>query len=251
MNVMADSEGPPTINAPGFGDIQLGTYLAGGISAALYNREKSGQGEYVNVSLYHCGIFNFSVPLSAEPYATMYPYTRSHPLTPLVNTYKCSDGEWYYLGTPDYITYFARACRALGLEEMAENEDYSSIMGMLMNVEDIVKIFDEIFIQKPSTEWKKIFDEADIPGEIVCRWKDVLSDEQAYANTFLKRLNYTNGNTGVLPTTPIRFGSMDIHDYDHLPGGVGCDTVEILKEIGIGKEDADKLKASKAVFFKE
>ncbi|MDR1130827.1 MAG: CoA transferase [Oscillospiraceae bacterium] len=247
MRAMADGDGPPTINAPGFGDNQLAMFLAGGISAALYKREKIGQGDYVNVSLYHCGIFAFAVPLSAEPYASLYPYTRTHPLTPLVNTYQCSDGVWYYLGTPDYVTYFARAARALELDELAENEEYSSIMGMLMNIEEIVQMFDAKFIQKPSAEWKEIFDKANVPGEIVCTWQDVLKDEQAYANTFLKKLNYTNGNTGVLATTPVRFGSMDIYDYSKLPGGIGCDSVAILKSLGMSEAEIEKLREEKVI----
>lgn len=246
MHAMADNAGPPTINAPGFGDNQLAMYLAGGISAALYQREKTGKGDYVNVSLYHVGIYAFSVPLVGEYYATMYPYTRTHPLTPLVNTYKCSDDKWYYLGTPDYNTYFARAAAALGLGELAENDEYNSIMGMLMNVEEIVKMFEDKFIQKTSSEWRQIFDDANVPGEIVCDWQDVLHDEQAYANGFLENVEYTNGNKGVLATTPVRFGSMGKFDY-RLPGGVGCNSVEILEELGMSKADIEKLKEEKVI----
>lgn len=241
MNSMADPNGPPTINTPGFGDNQLAMYLAGGVAAALYKREKTGKGDYVNVSLYHVGIYAFAVPLTGEYYATMYPYTRTHPLSPLVNTYKCSDGVWYYLGTPDYITYFARAARTLGLGELADNEDYNSIMGMLMNVEEIVQMFEAKFIQKTSLEWRKIFDEADVPGEIVSNWQDVLHDEQAYANGFLEKMKYTNGNEGVLATTPVRFGSMGKFDY-RLPGSVGCNSVEILEELGLSADEISKLK---------
>ncbi len=246
MHAMADNEGPPTINAPGFGDNQLAMYLAGGISAALYKREKTGKGDYVNVSLYHVGIYAFAVPLVGEYYATMYPYTRTHPLTPLVNTYKCADGKWYYLGTPDYNTYFARAAGALGLQELAENDEYNSIMGMLMNVEEIVKMFEEKFIQKTSLEWRQIFDDANVPGEVVCEWQDVLHDEQAYANGFLENMEYTNGNKGVLATTPVRFGSMGKFDYK-LPGGVGCNSVEILKELGMSEAEIEKMKEDKVI----
>jgi len=246
MNAMADPEGPPTINTPGFGDNQLAMYLAGGIAAALYKREKTGKGDYVNVSLYHVGIYDFSVPLAGEQYATMYPYTRTHPLSPVVNTYKCSDGGWYYLGSSDYNVYFPKAARALGLDEIAENEDYCSIMGMLMNVEEIVKMFEDKFIQKTTHEWKKIFDEADVPGEIVFTWQNVLHDEQALQNGFLEKIDYSNGNKGLLATTPVRFGSMGKFDY-RLPGGVGCNSVEILEELGLSKEEIEKMKEEKII----
>ena len=53
MNAMPDAESVPTSNVPGFGDLQLSMFLAGGVAGALYNREKTGKGDYVNVSLYH------------------------------------------------------------------------------------------------------------------------------------------------------------------------------------------------------
>lgn len=251
MHTMADNQGEPTINAPGFGDLQLSMFLAGGISAALYKREKTGKGDYVNVSLYHVGIYDVAVPLSGQPYATMYPYSRVHPLTPLVNTYRCSDGVYYYLGTPDYINYFGKAATALGLGHLADDEEYNSIMGMLMNVEEIVKMFEEKFIQKTSLEWRKIFDDANVPGEVVCSWDDVLKDEQAYENLFLKKLNYANGNTGVLATTPVRFNQMEVADYERLPGDIGCDSVEILKEMGLSDGEIAEYKKNGVVTYPE
>ena len=176
----------------------------------------------------------------------MYPYTRTHPLSPVVNTYKCSDGNWYYLGSSDFNVYFPKAARALGLDEIAENEDYCTIMGMLMNVEEIVKMFEDKFIQKTTHEWKKIFDDADVPGEIVFTWQDVLHDDQALENGFLEKIDYSNGNKGLLATTPVRFGSMGKFDY-RLPGGVGCNSVEILEELGISKEEIEKMKEEKII----
>jgi len=107
-------------------------------------------------------------------------------------------------------------------------------------------MFEEKFIQKTSLEWRQIFDDANVPGEIVCDWQDVLHDEQAYANGFLEKMEYTNGNKGVLATTPVRFGSMGKFDYN-LPGGVGCNSVEILKELGMSAEEIEKLKAEMVV----
>jgi len=50
----------------------------------------------------------------------------------------------------------------------------------------------------------------------------------------------------VLATTPVRFGSMGKFDYN-LPGGVGCNSVEILGELGMSKEEIEKLKEDKVI----
>jgi len=246
MNAMPDAESVPTSNVPGFGDLQLSMFLAGGVAGALYNREKTGKGDYVNVSLYHVGIFDLGILLAGQPYATVYPWSRSAPLSPICCTYKCSDGEWYYLGSSDYNVYFPKVCHALGLDEWAEDPEYCSIMGMLSNSVEIREKFDELFAKKTSHEWEKIFTEADVPSERVFKLQEVLEDEQAWANDFFVKMEYTNGNSSPLPTTPVRFGSMGKFDY-RLPGGVGCNSVEILEELGISKEEIEKMKENNVI----
>lgn len=246
MNVMPDAETVPTYNVPGFGDLQLSMFLAGGVAAALYNREKTGKGDYVNTSLYHIGIYDLGIIMAGEPYASIYPISRRVPLSPIVCTYKCSDGEWYYLGCSDYNIYFPKICRVLGLDKWADDEEYASIMGMLSNAEEIRTTFDEKFIHKTSFEWETIFSDADIPGERVYKLQDVLKDEQAWANDFLVDVKFGSGNSSPLVTTPVRFRSAGTFDY-RLPGGVGCNTDEILGEIGFSKEDIEKMKENKIV----
>lgn len=248
MNVMPDAESVPTANVPGFGDLQLSMFLAGGIAGALFKREKTGKGDYVNVSLYHVGIYDLGIILAGQPYATVYPWSRSVPLSPICCTYKCSDGEWYYLGSSDYNVYFPKVCRALGLDEWAEDPEYCSIMGMLSNSKEIREKFDEIFACKTSHEWEKIFTEADVPSERVFKLEDVLEDAQAWDNDFFVKLQYENGGSSPLVTTPVRFKSAGLFDY-RLPGGVGCDTIDILEKLGFSKDKIAALKDSKIVNY--
>lgn len=70
---------------------------------------------------------------------------------------------------------------------------------------------------------------------------------RAHANRFLQRIEYSNGNKGVLATTPVRFGSMEVLDYNKLPTGVGCDTDSVLEDMGMSKEEIEKLKENKVV----
>lgn len=246
MADLADKGGNPTGNAPGFGDFQLAMFLAGGISAALYHRTQSGKGDYISTSLYHVGIHDFSLVLSCEPYATVLPQSRLEPVSPIVNAYKCSDGEWFYLGCSDYLLYFPRVCRALGIDEWAENEDYCEIWGMLSRRSEIRERFDGIFATKTRDEWMEIMTEYDVTAEKCAHFGDVIKDEQAWANDFLLKIDYKNGNKGILTSTPVRFESMGLPPMK-LPGGVGCDSVEILKELGVSDEDIARFKEERVI----
>lgn len=252
MHAIPDAGGPPSANVPAFGDVQLAICLVAGIAGALFNREKTGEGDYVNASLLHMGVFDLGLLMAAQPYGgDMYPWSREEPLCPTCCTYKCSDGEWYYIGTPDYITYFPPICRVLGLDHLAEDEEYNDIMGMLMHRVEIREWFEEKFMQKTSLEWDKLFRAADIPSERVYKLEDVLHDEQNWANDFIKNVEYANGNKGPIVTTPVRFGSMDTSEIVSLPGAAGCDSDAILKGLGFDESGIAKLKEEGAVNIPE
>lgn len=250
MNLIADKEGPPPMNAPAFGDNQLALSLLAGINLALYNREKTGKGDYVHASLYHMGIYTLGFVHAADYYEQLYPFTHSDPQSPLVTVYKCSDGNWLYLASPDYITYFPKACDVLGLHELGQNEDYNDIMGMLMNKLEIKEMFQAEFIKKTALEWAELFAAASVPAERIFTSKDVREDEQVYANDFMKWVTHGNGNKSPMATTPTRLRSMgNGFDYEFLPGGIGAEAKEILAEMGYSEEDMKRLKDEGVINF--
>lgn len=250
MNLVADKEGPPPTNVPAFGDNQLALSLLAGINLALYNREKTGKGDYVHASLYHVGIYTLGFVHAADYYEQVYPISHSDPQSPLVCVYKCSDGEWLYLASPDYITYFPKVCKLLGLDELGQNEDYNDIMGMLMHKAEIKEILQAEFLKKTAYEWAELFAEASVPAERIFSSKDVREDEQVYANDFLKIVTHKNGHKSPMATTPTRLRSMgNGFDYEFLPGGIGAEAKEILAELGYSEEDMKKLKDEGVINF--
>jgi crotonobetainyl-CoA:carnitine CoA-transferase CaiB-like acyl-CoA transferase len=252
MNIIADSQGPPPINSPAFGDNQLALSLLAGINMALYNREKTGKGDYVHASLYHMGIYTLGFVHAADYYEQVYPLTHSDPQSPLVTVYKCSDGEWLYLASPDYITYFPKVCDLLGLHELGQDEEYNDIMGMLMHKIEIRDMLQAEIIKKTAYEWAELFAGASIPAERIFSSKDVREDEQVYANDFMKWVTHGNGKKSPMATTPTRLRSMgNGFDYEFLPGGIGAEAKEILAELGYNEQDMLRLKEEGIINFGE
>ena len=252
MDIIADRNGPPTFNAPAFGDNQLALSLLAGINLALYNREKTGKGDYIHSSLYHIGIYALGFVHAADFYEHTLPGTHSDPQSPLVTVYKCADGKWLYIASPDYITYFPKVCDLLGLHELGQNEEYNDIMGMLMHKIEIRDMLQAEIIKKTTLEWAELFAEASIPAERIFSSKDVREDEQVYANDFLKIVTHGNGNKSPMATTPTRLRSMgNGFDYEFLPGGIGAEAKDILKELGYSEEDMKKFKDEGVINFGE
>ena len=252
MNMIADKEGPPPYNAPAFGDNQLALSLLAGINLALYNREKTGKGDYVNASLYHMGIYAMGFVHAADFYEQLYPMSHSDPQSPLVTVYKTSDNDWLYLACPDYITYFPKVCDVIGLHELGQNEDYNDIMGMLMNKIEIRDMIQEKIINKTALEWAEIFADASVPAERIFTSKDVREDPQVHACEFMKWVTHGNGKKSPMASTPTRLRSMgNGFDYEFLPGGIGAEAKDILKEIGYSEADFQKLSDDRIINFGE
>lgn len=252
MDIIADREGPPPFNAPAFGDNQLALSLLAGINAALYNREKTGKGDYVHASLYHVGIYALGFVHAADYYEHTLPGTHTDPQSPLVTVYKCSDGKWLYIASPDYITYFPKVCNLLGMPEFGQDEEYNDIMGMLMHKIEIRDRIQEKIIEKTSLEWAELFAAESIPAERIFSSKDVREDPQVYANDFMKWVTHGNGNKSPMATTPTRLRSMgNGFDYEFLPGGIGAEAKEILGEMGYSEDDMKKLKDDGVINFGE
>lgn len=242
MADLGEKGGVPTSTAAGLGDLQLGMTLAGGIAAALFNRTRTGEGDYVSTALYHIGIYGFGIVNSASYYnPDLYPTTRKNPAAPSANCYKCKDGEWFMVGSASWPGYSSKIFRLVGLDEWADDPEICSIKGMLGRKREIVDALEEKFLERTSVEWDELFAEALVPAERMLHFKDVMEDEQAWANDFLHRMEYPSGNSAPLPTTPVKFGSLGEPDFVH-PTNVGEDNDEVMAMLGYSQDEVDALR---------
>ena len=101
-------------------------------------------------------------------------------------------------------------------------------------------------LEKTLDEWSALLEEADLPFEKVQSCEDILEDEQAWANDFLFKTKYANGNEGVLVNGPVKFKTMGIKEYTPAPR-VGEHTEEVLKELGYTEEEILNMVNSQAV----
>lgn len=238
----------PLLNpVSGFGDHLAGLGLAGGIAAALLKRERTGLGDKVEVGLYQTGIYAFGCSLLSTYYGREYPKVRGLGANPLVTSYRCADGEWIFVSATDFAGQWGKICReVLGHPELAEDPRFWPQKNMIANCAEAVRLLDEIFATKTTKEWQALLIKADVAHEIVQHWKDVLQDEQAWANDYLREVAYDNGKKAVFPNTPINFASQPEKPFQ-LSRGVGADTEGILKELGYSQPEIDALAAAEKI----
>ena len=228
------------VNAPSsVGDTASGYLLLAEISAALYNRERTGKGDYVRSTLFRNGIFTMGTMaiIAQKPFGNPYPRKRSRAGAP-GGSYCCADGEWIFLATGDPIKNFPAVHRMIGRPDLTENR-------RRMDPEAYYGIIRDAFLTKSAEEWISMGNAEDVPIVRMNHFSDISEDPQAWANGFVEHVTFPSGNTDVMPSSPIEMDSADVPPT--VPAsGVGAHTEEILQGLGYTPEQIRQMMESGA-----
>ena len=244
-NYRPGEEGTILVPPAAVGDIATGLTLAGGIMAAMYNREKTGEGCHVFTSLLAQAVYMNHDALVEVQYGEKYPKSRKAPRRSLLNTYQCGDGGWITIAvTVDFERYFPGIMRAIGREDLIGDPRFQSIDDTTYaRAPEMVRILDEGFAKLTQAEALERLQSADIPAYKVQGTADLLDDPQVHANNMIYQLPVTtppkeNQECIYVPATPVKFDTLDSGVACNVTRGprLGENTTEILKEYGYSDE---------------
>ena len=215
---------------PGIGDQMTALQLLSGVSLALWHRDRTGEGQFVEASLLKSGIWGMSYPLlntALNPGGAFIREPRTNHYRPTFNVYKCKDGAWIQLLGLDLGRFDAAICKALGL-----NYD---IVHPQSNPAKI-HVFENVFITEDSKHWEAKLDENKVWYQRALRLDEVLQAPQAHAvGSFVN----IPGVQHPLVTSPV---SLSAGKGVHGPQGeapvCGDHTVEVLEGIGMTAHEA-------------
>jgi crotonobetainyl-CoA:carnitine CoA-transferase CaiB-like acyl-CoA transferase len=243
-----DGQYPVALPGPAYGDIQSGAHLAGGIAAALFQRERTGKGAIVDVSLLGSGLWALQ-PTIAGAYSSgqerLAPLDRSRPANPLWNVYRTGDGRFLALSMLEGDRYWPGFCEAVRRPELIADERFATAEAREANTEACVELLDELFAAHPLEEWKAILGRQEGPWAVTQTPRAALDDGQAVANNYLQWVKYDNG-----ATLPLVHAPAQIDEHAATLGtapGHGTDTDEVLLEAGLSWDDLIRLKVAGAI----
>lgn len=210
VNAVFRQAGESPATAPqGFGDFNAASMFAGGICAALYEREKTGVGDKVVINLYHVATWGHAHGLQSAQFGAQYPNKRTRVNNPFNNTYLAKDGIWFLICLPDYNRYFNLMMDMLGYPELKDREDISTLNAIRDNgmQEFVIEKISAGYAQKDYEEWDRIMIEREVPHQKLFDYTDILDDEECYTNDLLRRYESLDYGPRALGTTPLRFGN--------------------------------------------
>ncbi|HEY4408301.1 MAG TPA: CoA transferase [Acidimicrobiia bacterium] len=243
-----DAGFPIPLPGPAFGDIQSGAHLAGGIAAALFQRERTGKGAVVDVSLLGSGLWAMQ-PVIAGAHSAgqerLAPVDRRRPSNPLWNVYRTGDGRFLSLSMLEGDRYWPGFCIAVDRPDLLLDERFADSAARSAHIEECVDVLDAIFAGHTLEEWKVILGGQEGPWSVTQTPQGALDDPQSAANNYLQWVKYDNGATLPLINAPAQ---IDGRPAALRPApGQGADTDGFLLEAGLTPDDLVRLKVAGAI----
>ena len=247
QHLMGEPGSPPPQQRGGMMDRTVGAHMVAGIMAALYHREKTGQGQELEFSLYHSGLWTIAADIQvALGGQELEQNNRGQAINPLWNSYCARDGRWLQLAMLQADLSWADFCRALGRPEMENDPRFSDLAARAENREELIQLLDDIFITKDRAEWEELLKANNCIFGRIETPEEVINDPQANINGFFSEVDHPTAGTVKYLNTPIRFNQN--------PGGIqtaspeaGQNTEELLLELGYSWDDIERFKDLKAI----
>ncbi len=233
---------PPQMPAA-MGDLTAALCIAGAVSTALFTREKTGMGEKVDISL--CSVsawvmaWEILVALT-QGKETAYKY-QDKARNPLFNVYQTKDGRWIQLACLTSDLYWDEFCRAIGREELINNQMFNSDLEREKNKEVLIAIIRRVFSSKTLNEWEEILRRHGIVYEKVRHVTEWVTDAQAKENHFFVQMVHPIKGHMPLVNSPVNFTNT-ISSVRIAAPLYGQHTEDILLQLGYSWEEILDLK---------
>jgi crotonobetainyl-CoA:carnitine CoA-transferase CaiB-like acyl-CoA transferase len=247
------SDSPRIINQPGgaYGDSMGGMTIAGGIAAALFARERTGEASVVDVSLMSVGAWAFALSLgnallSGEEQAPgPLDSPMNIPVNPTIGTFRTSDGRWINFTMLQPGRYFADVCRHLGLDHLIDDERFDTAEKLMANAREAGRHVAEAIGAKPFSYWVQHLRTMEGQWAPVQGPLEIVADPQMEANGYILPVTDLEGNERRLVASPVQFDERP-PELTRAPQ-FAEHTDDILRDLGRSEDEIIQLKIAGAV----
>lgn len=237
-----DDERMPSQPGPAFGDSMGAMTIAGGISAALLARERTGEPQSLEVSLLATGMWAMAsgIAMSHVSQTPWRPFDMSGvAFNPLLGNFATNDGRMVNITCLQPLKYWQEFCAVIGRPELIEDERYADHETLTANAGDAKAIVEEWIAARSLDEVRR--DLADFTGQWtpVLDSLEIIDDPQVVANGYVQDLENEAGVPFKLVTTPVQFNGeaspvgrapgFNEHGDEILTGDLGMDMDAVIQ----------------------
>ncbi|TRW15373.1 CaiB/BaiF CoA transferase family protein [Glacieibacterium frigidum] len=245
MSITGGADGAPDAGPQRVGvavvDLLTGMYAAVGILAALTHRDRTGEGQSLDIALLDVNVASLANQalnylVSGKPPGRM---GLAHPNVVPYQDFPTADGAMIVAVGND--GQFARFADALGLGAMAADPAYATNAARVVNRVPLIAALSAATATRPTKHWVEVLEAATVPCGPINDIAQVFADEQVVARQLA--LDLPHPVAGSVPTvaSPLRLSASPV-EYRNAPPPLGHDTREVLaRDLGLGADMIDDL----------
>jgi crotonobetainyl-CoA:carnitine CoA-transferase CaiB-like acyl-CoA transferase len=223
-------------------DMTCGIYAAMGILAALFGREKTGQGQYLDMALFDSQLTWLANAGSSFLNAGITPvrWGNAHPNIVPYEMFSGSDGVYFVVGAGTEALWQKFTAMINTATDLRSDERFKNNAQRIKHRLKLIPILQKAFNQKPACEWLERFATAGIPAAKINGVSEALNDIQAKARGIVVQLEHPI--TGIVKTiaNPIRLSDTPV-TYRLAPPFLGEHSNEILQSLGYSAHETEAL----------
>ena len=239
MSITGESKNKPPmkVGAP-ITDITAGLLASTGILAALVHREKTGEGQKVDTSLFEAGIVHtyWQSAIAGATGKSPGPLGSAHPLTAPYQAFKTKD-KWITVGASNQNTWLM-LLKAINRMDLQEDEKFSSNINRKKNIDNLVEILSAEFIKKNSDEWLEIFDNNGLPCGPINSITEMFEDPQTIEREMIIEVDNKKAGKSKAIGMPIKFSKSKTEKSKGAPN-LGEHTKEIMLNFGYSHDEIE------------
>jgi len=247
MSFTGEPGGGPMRYPIAIADMTCGMYSAMGILAALYAREKTGRGQFLDMALLDSQLTWLANVGSSYLNAKTSPkrWGNAHPSIVPYEVFRGADGRSFVLGVGTEALW-KKFLRVMKMESrVGEDERFRTNALRTNNRAALIPILQAKFDEQPGSEWLALFASAEIPAAPINTVEEAVNDAQTLARSMIVQLDHPALGVALSIGNPIKFSRTPV-SYRLPPPQLGEHTSEVLRNLGYSDEDVrDMSSASK------
>lgn len=226
--------GPQKVGIP-IVDIMTGMYAAVSVLAALAKRERSGEGEYIDLAMLDVQTAVLANQAMNHLVSGVAPKRAGnrHPNIQPQDVFKCADGHLVLAVGND--GQFRRFAAVIGEPQLADDERYATNQARVNNLPSLLTLIAERLQQHPLQHWLSELEREQVPCGPINTVPMVFADEQVKSRQMLRDLPHPLA--GVVPqvVSPIRMRNATL-EFNRAPPLLGEHSAEVFRELGISAQ---------------
>ena len=230
MSVTGPAAGDPTRAGIAIADLATGIFASNAILAALFARERTGEGQRIDMSLLDSQVALMSYVASNYLVSGELPnrYGNGHPNIVPYQEFKARDQYFAFACGND--NQWQKFCRAVNRDLWISDDRFATNTARLANRTAVVTMLNELFSQKDAAEWMALCDEIGIPSAPINNIEQVFAHEQVVARNTQLEVPHPTAGTVPLVNSPLKIPTNPT-SVRYPPPTLGQHTDELLQSL--------------------